>query len=365
MTSFARTSRLAAAIALAAALLTSACTAKPDGVRFDLLTAEDPQDSLAAYGLLKPGSQTEPAAGVIPYDLNTPLFSDYADKLRFVALPPGTSAEYREDGVFEFPVGTTLVKTFAYPADMRAPGDDLQVIETRLLVRKASGWVALPYVWSEDGTDAKLAVGGRRLNVSYTDEDGAAQTIRYQVPNKNQCKTCHAIGDDVAPIGPKAHNLNKSFPYAGGAENQLTHWSSLGVLTGVPDPDAAPRAPVWNDPATGSLHLRARAYLDINCAHCHNAAGSASNSGMFLTFNEQDPGHLGLWKRPVAAGRGAGQAIFGIHPGEPEDSIIRFRMTSREPGVMMPELGRSLIHQEGVDLITEWIATMPASGEPG
>lgn len=353
------------ALVAAALLLGAGCSPRTGGVRFDLLTADAPAERLSAYGLLAPGSQTEPAAGVTPYTLNTPLFSDYAEKLRFVALPPGAAATYREEGVFDFPVGATLVKTFAYPADARRPGEDLHVIETRLLIRKADGWVALPYVWNEEGTDAVLARAGRRLEVAFTGEDGLAQTIRYQVPNQNQCKTCHQVGDDVAPIGPRAHNLNRSLAYPGGEENQIAHWTRIGLLAGAPDPADAPRSPVWDDPASGPLHLRTRAYLDANCGHCHKAEGSASNSGMFLTYEEADPGKLGLWKRPVAAGRGAGENLFGVFPGRPEQSILIYRMESREPGVMMPELGRSLIHQEGVDLVAEWIRSLPAAGEPG
>jgi hypothetical protein len=106
---------------------------------------------------------------------------------------------------------------------------------------------------------------------------------------------------------------------------------------------------------------RARAYLEINCAHCHNPAGAAANSGLFLDRRQSDPVALGIGKRPVAAGRGSGGRDFAIAPGDPDASILVYRMESTDPGIAMPELGRATVHVEGVKLLREWIATMPKS----
>jgi hypothetical protein len=97
------------------------------------------------------------------------------------------------------------------------------------------------------------------------------------------------------------------------------------------------------------------AYLDINCAHCHSAEGPASTSGLFLTFNEKDPLKIGINKTPVAAGKGAGSYTFDIAPGKPDESILVHRMKSTEVGIAMPELGRTTVHQEGAELIRQWI----------
>src|SRR6185503_11056004 len=140
-------------------------------------------------------------------------------------------------------------------------------------------------------------------------------------------------------------------------ENQLAHWTRLGLLTGAPAPDVAPRSARWDDPAE-PLEARARAYLDANCAHCHNAKGSASNSGLVLTLEETRPTALGIGKGPVAAGRGSGGFDVGIKPGDPDASILVFRMASTEPGLMMPELSRSLTHDEGLALIRAWIKSL-------
>jgi len=119
-----------------------------------------------------------------------------------------------------------------------------------------------------------------------------------------------------------------------------------------------PRNANWLDPAQ-PLDARARAYLDVNCAHCHSLTGAADTTGLSFEAVTAADRHLGVCKPLVAAGRGTGDHIFDIVPGHPEDSILPFRMGSREPGVMMPEQGRSTVHLEGLALIRDWIAAMP------
>src|SRR5690606_23206632 len=174
-------------------------------------------------------------------------------------------------------------------------------------------------------------------------------------PNKNQCKGCHVRNESLLPIGVNARQLNRDFNYGNSKENQLAHWKALGVLSGLPDKDAIPTLAVWDNPATGSLNKRARAYLDANCGHCHSQNGPASTSGLFLDIFEQRKIHLGVGKTPVAAGRGSGNLRFDIVPGKPDQSILVFRMKTNDPAIAMPELGREQVHAEGVALIEEWI----------
>ncbi|MBL8772318.1 MAG: hypothetical protein JNK30_13130 [Phenylobacterium sp.] len=347
-------------LALLAALASLGAAPKPEPVALEALLAEAPAPRLSDYRLFADAAGRRPNGGVTPYALNTPLFTDYAEKFRYLYLPPGAKARYRADGVFDFPVGAALVKTFAYPADLRRPDQQVRYLETRLLVRKADGWVALAYVWNAEQTEAVLKRAGARFEVAFTDGQGAQRRIDYAVPNQNQCKECHQLDRTLQPVGPKARNLNGDFAYATGPENQLAHWTRQGLLAGAPPPGRAPRTVRWDDPAE-PLEARARAYLDANCAHCHQPRAIASNSGLFLNVEETRPSHLGVGKGPVAAGRGSGGLSVGIAPGRPDASILAFRMASNEPGVMMPELGRSLVHDEGVRLIREWIAAMPAS----
>ncbi|WP_309605102.1 hypothetical protein [Phenylobacterium sp.] len=231
------------------------------------------------------------------------------------------------------------------------------MLETRLLIHRRAGWTALTYVWNAPRTEARLKRAGARIDVSFTDTAGQPRQIDYRVPNQNQCKECHSLSGRIAPIGVKARNLNGVFVYPEGSENQLAHWTRTGMLAGAPAPDKAPRAAVWTD-AAEPLEARARAYLDANCGHCHNPRGMASNTGLNLDLEETRLAKLGLGKRPVAAGKGAGNLDLDLVPGRPDASIIGYRMASTEPGVMMPELGRSVVHTEGLALVREYIARM-------
>jgi uncharacterized repeat protein (TIGR03806 family) len=347
------------ALAALFGLLAFGAAPVPEPVALAALLADAPAPSLDVYRLFTDGGARHANAGLTPYGLNTPLFSDYAEKTRYLYLPPGTKARYRAEGALDLPVGATLVKTFAYPADFRRPDENVRFLETRLLIHRKAGWVALTYVWNAEQTHAVLKRAGARINVSFVDPHGASRQVDYAVPNANQCKECHSLSKQIAPIGVKARNLNGAFPYVTGPENQLEHWVRVGILDGAPSPEKAPRTAVWDNPAE-PLEGRARAYLDGNCAHCHNARGMASNSGLFLDLEETNPSLIGVGKRPVAAGRGSGGLEFAIAPGQPDASILVHRMASTEPGVMMPELGRSLVHEEGLALVRDYIARMQA-----
>lgn len=305
----------------------------------------------------------KPNEGVIPYDLNTPLFSDYATKYRHVWMPKGTSADYHGEDAFDFPVGATLIKTFSFLHDLRDPTKGQRIIETRLLIRKKKGWDALVYLWNDEQTDASLKVAGTTKDVTWIDRDGKERTSNYIVPNVNQCKGCHVVDKTIVPVGPKARNLNKNFDYADGSANQLDRWAQAGYLKGAPAPDSAPKLAVWNDPTTGTVDDRARAWLEINCAHCHNPRGPANTSGLDLRLSQRDPVKWGVMKVPVAAGRGSGGRSYDIVPGKPDESILTLRLESTEPGIMMPELPRRLVDEDSLPLIKEWIASMGPDGK--
>lgn len=317
--------------------------------------------------------------GVVPYDLNTPLFTDYAHKLRTIWMPKGVSAKYDPNDTFDFPVGTIISKTFYYPKgakpgevartydsskDFAGEGLDMahvHLIETRILVRRESGWAAIPYVWNDAQTDAQLARTGAVIPLTLVANDQAREDFNYVVPDESQCSSCHAqdwVTRKIHPIGPKARHLNRDYLYADGDENELEHLMKVGYLTGAPKPADAPRNANWMD-SHAPLDARARAYLDINCGHCHNPKGAANTTALTLDVSVAEDRHIGLCKPPVAAGRGTGDHMFDIVPGKPDDSILAYRMASKDPGEMMPEIGRSTVHQEGVSLIRAWIAAQP------
>jgi len=286
---------------------------------------------LSEFGFFN-GSADRPDSALTGYSLRNPLFSDYAEKQRFIYLPENTRLRIAPDGKVGFPVGTALIKSFGYK---KADGG-LDILETRLLLHRASGWLALPYVWREDGSDADLKVGGKRIPVSFTTPRGKRLDISYGVPNKNQCKQCHSSKNQLEPIGPV--------------------WPEMIFETKATEAAFAARASFprnglhasakWDDPSSGNLEDRAEAYLVVNCA------------GLFYDSSLGRYAASGYKKRPVAAGRGSGGHDFVVDPGHPERSILIHRMKSLDPGVAMPELGRSSVHQEGVELLEEWIASM-------
>lgn len=300
-----------------------------------------------------------PAERVIEYELNSPLFSDYAFKKRFIFIPQGSQVSYDSDDVFDFPEGTVLIKNFYYPSDFRKPADDIRIIETRLLIREGDAWKALPYIWNDEQSEALLEVAGKNLNVSWTHDDGSSRQVLYSVPNMNQCSGCHLRGDKIMPIGPTARQLNGSI--RGKHENQLTQWSSKGLLHGLPEMTQVPRLAAYDNDEE-LVNLRARAWLEVNCAHCHRPDGPAKTSGLHLLASVTNRAELGIGKAPVAAGRGSGGLHFDIVPGNPDASILYYRIQSSDPGVMMPELGKKLVHEEGVELVRQWIAQLQKDG---
>ena len=319
-------------------------------------------------------------ARVTPYDLTTPLFTDYAQKLRTIWMPPGVSADYTPDDALSFPVGTVITKTFFYPTGAKGrvlrqgdprqfhEGDGLKLkqvrmIETRLLIRRPEGWTALTYLWNEAQTDAVLHRVGAAVPLTMTGSDGKDETFSYIVPNATQCSACHATNvatREIQPIGPKARLLNRNFAYSDRTENQLSRLTAMGYLQGVADPGQAPLQPSWTD-AAASTEARARAYLDVNCGHCHNPKGAAATSGLYLDAASPLSGSAGVCKPPVAAGAGTGNLRFDIVPGKADESIMAYRMGSTHPAVMMPEIGRSTRHDEGVALIRSWIDSLEGS----
>lgn len=319
-----------------------------------------PYKRLSTYGFFAGEIQDlKPRADVILYQPASSLFTDYAWKTRFVYIPEGQKAQITGSDL-DLPQGSILIKNFYYPADFRKPDGERRIIETRLLIHEEKGWQAYPYLWNEEQTDAILKVVGAETEVKFIDQSGKEQIINYLVPNKNQCKSCHNKSEQLAPIGVKIQHLNHVLDFGSVKENQLKHLADLGKLEGFLGGSAYPSMINYED-QTQALEDRAMAYLDINCSHCHSAEGPASTSGLFLTYDQRDPMKLGINKTPVAAGKGSGSFQFDVVPSHADQSILTYRMNSTEVGVAMPELGRSTVHREGVELIRQWINSM----EPG
>lgn len=303
--------------------------------------------------------QLIPSAGVTAYTINSTSFYDYADSSLVMRLPPGSSLEFREEGPLAFPVGTILAQTLSYADDSADSGR--RFVETRVLLRRSDKWIGAPYVWNEEQSEARLEILGGRIPVSRSLPNGTVREQQHVVPNSNDCKRCHLIDDSMTPIASGVAQLNCPPPNGGSLESQLTQWQRDGSLIGVPAGAELPRLASWNDPLTGAVAQRSRAWLHANCAHCHNPRGQARNSGLQLAVEIEEPSRYGVMKTPVAAGRGSGGLQFDIVPGRPELSIMLYRVRSTETGIMMPEFGRTQIDAEGAALLSQWIASMPTT----
>jgi uncharacterized repeat protein (TIGR03806 family) len=313
------------------------------------------KEKLSDYGFFKNKlSALDPKEGVLSYELNTPLFTDYAVKNRFIVLPKGGVIKYISEGIPVFPDSTIIIKNFAYTNIEHQK----IMIETRLLVKnpKDKTWKVMDYLWNKEQTDAVKHITGSRIPITLLDNDNNKITTIYQVPNTNDCKRCHINNDVLTPIGPKIRNLNLTV--AGQNTNQLQQWVKKRLLSDLPDIGSVKQLPNWSDSKHFSLEQRARAYLDVNCAHCHTKGGDAYNTGLFLEYQQTDPNHVGIKKSPVSAGGGAGGLDYDIVPGDAAHSILAYRMNSVEPGTVMPELARTVNHKEGVKLIREWINSL-------
>ncbi len=317
-------------------------------------------DKLSSYQLFSNledhNGDLQPSEGGYHYELNTSLFSDYALKLRTLHLPAGERAIYREGEPFLFPIGTIVTKTFSFPEDFSDPSSAIRLIETRLLIRQPDGWMGVTYEWNDSQQVAERRLGGRSRQIVFQ-RDGATLTSNYTIPSETQCRDCHHVENEngeriMVAIGLKARHLNREDAQG---RNQLLAMEEKGLLSNLPAPPAQwPRA-VDADDESEELNSRARDYLDINCAHCHNpSATQGIISQFFLNHDNENLLNLGVCKKPGSAGPGGRDRTYDIVPGDGEQSILWYRMSIDRAG-LMPPIARSLVHREGALLIKEWI----------
>ncbi len=323
--------------------------------RLNLDPVEFPFGTLSEYGFFDgPMANQRPVAGGVPFQPINTLFTDYAHKKRFMWMPAGTQATYNGDGeVLDFPDGTVLIKNFFY--DHVQPTDRTRIIETRLMFKRNGAWEFADYVWNEEQTEGYLDLMGSNPPITWIDDNGTERSTLYRIPSEAECLTCHKSNDLAIPIGPKPQNLNGPFAYRDGVKNQLDHLAEVGYLS-----DRRPKrirtVPHWED--TGlSLNDRVRGYVDINCAHCHKEYSHCDYRPMRFAFNEtDDPVNLGVCVPPDDPL--LPQHTHIISRGSVGRSLLHYRLASTDEAVRMPLLGRTLVHDEGLALITDWINSL-------
>ncbi len=291
----------------------------------------------------------EPVLGVIPYEPISTLFTDYAKKKRFVWMPSDVQATYVADNKpLDFPVGTFLIKTFYY--NNVQPENNTRIIETRLMLRKVDNWHFADYIWNDDQSEATFSLAGSTTNVDFL-ENGIAKSTNYRIPSHAKCFTCHNSQSNPIPIGLKPQNLNNIYPYADDSQNQLEKLIAEGYLEDNL-PATINTVVNWSD-ETLPIDLRVRSYIDVNCAHCHSEFSYCDYRPMRFAFADTaDETNLGVCVDPDSAIPGMTNIVA---PSLKERSVMYFRLNTEAQEDRMPLLGRTIIHEEAVALIGEWI----------
>ena len=313
-----------------------------------------------------------PSLDVLPYEPASSLFTDYAHKKRFVWMPKNTSATFNGDEkVLELPVGAALVKTFYYDNVQNiTPAGGTRIIETRIMIRKFSGWIFANYVWNDEQTEAFLDLEGSYTDISWKDENNVIKSTNYRIPNEIQCIVCHKTNQVVdgittsvnIPIGIKPQNLNFSKNFGTANANQLTKWMQEGYLqNNFSLPTASNTAIDYND-VSKPISLRARSYVDINCAHCHQTNQHCDYRPMRYAFNETRAQN-GLTNMGVCVETQDMQDFDEslaqiVNPGNVNRSMMHFRLNTTNEAYRMPLHGRTIIHEEGVQLVEAWINSL-------
>lgn len=291
------------------------------------------EDSLSSYSIFK-GNQSDllPADDFHLLELGSVLFSNYSYKQRLVKVPQGSQIDRLDDGSIEFPNGTLLTKTFYYFNNEQNTSLGKRIIETRLLIKQSDIWNVATYIWNEEQTDAMLELDGLQTQVNWIDSNGENISILYQVPTENECTTCHQSNSSMTPLGTKLRNLNRLVDRNGITVNQLAHLQSVGILSDFPLIEIPTIEDYPN--TTASLNNRARAYLEMNCAHCHNP---------------------NAWQEPARQDLDLRYEIALDQTGiiEKSDDIMRSVIEGE-----MPFIGTTVLDKEGANLIVEYIESL-------
>ncbi|WP_431137205.1 fibronectin type III domain-containing protein [Psychroserpens mesophilus] len=274
----------------------------------------------------------QPSPFAFNYDLNSKLFTDYAIKQRLIALPEGEKMTFNGDGFPMFPDNTVIAKTFYYNNNETDLSQGKNIIETRLLIKINGSWELGNYKWNAAQTDATLDVDGAVVPVTWVNTEGESQSIDYEIPSSTDCFTCHSNNSQTTPIGPKLRTLNFNV----NGSNQLQTLIDNNMLDGLSDPSTVGVLPNWEDTSLG-LERRARAYMDINCAHCHIEGGfCAEESNLRLAFETAYEESNIYQKR----------------------NSIEARIQNTIPQYGMPLIGTTIVHDEGVALLLDYLSSL-------
>jgi uncharacterized repeat protein (TIGR03806 family) len=310
---------------------------------------------LSQTGAFENKAELAPAPELIPYDLIVPFWSDGAAKSRWVAIPENQKIKFAPTGEWVFPRGTVFVKSFSIATNELTP-DSQRRLETRLLVCDADGGVyGVTYKWRANNSDADLLETNFTETISIQTATGT-RTQAWYYPSRADCLTCHTANARYV-LGVKTRQLNHDFTYSSGAtDNELRTWNHLGLFdTNLDETDLKnfPTLANAND-ATRSLEDRARSYLDANCAHCHRPHGTVAT---FDARYDTPLAQQNLIGGPVLIDERIDHPRI-IAPNDRWRSILFMRANTVEP-FKMPPLARNTIDEPGMELLRQWIESLP------
>jgi uncharacterized repeat protein (TIGR03806 family) len=289
--------------------------------------------------------------GIIAYDVNVSLYSDGAEKHRFLWLPPGTQIHSQADR-WDIPVGAYFIKNFYFPNDARDPTKGIHLVETRFLIKRSDGVTISTYLWNDDQSDAIASGGNVDVPVRWIDQDGVLHDESFHVPGLSLCQTCH----DNRMLGLRTRQIVHPGTYPDGTTDQASHLVAAGALDVTP-----PAGLVLVDPfGSAALDDRARSYLDANCGHCHASVGEASGTGVFWDYDDTDLGHLPLCRK-VPSVDGSDHVIV---PGHPEQSEFLARMSSGDPFARMPQGPTRIPDGAAIAVLSSWVQALTPAGCP-
>ena len=326
---------------------------------------------LSETGAFKNLNTLEPTDGLIPYDLVESFWSDGALKKRWIGIPndgthntAGEKIAFSENDVWDFPIGSVLVKHFELPIDERNPSLTKR-LETRFSVKAADGnFYFTTYKWNDQETDAVLLTSGLDETITVRNANGSTGTQTWTYPSTSDCISCHNPSTG-GTLGTRTRYLNKDYTYpkTGRTANQLVTLSHLGILDeDINDADTAGllTSKAMDDP-NASLDEKARSYLDLNCAHCHRpGTGNRGNFDLRLRLDLVATGLLTA--SPYESLGIANEKI--VDPGSPETSILYHRANSVDPAIMMPPIAKNKVDEAAVQLINDWISQLSPDDNP-
>ncbi|WP_324025967.1 PQQ-dependent sugar dehydrogenase [Maribacter sp. BPC-D8] len=307
--------------------------------------------------------------GFVPYEMIDAFWSDGASKKRWMAIPnngthnsPQEQIQFSEDGNWIFPIGSVLIKHFDYPVDENNP-EVTKKIETRFSIKNSDdNWTFLSYKWNSTQTEANLVnmTTGGDEPIVITEINGGTRTEIWRFPSTNECLNCHNDASQ-GTLGPRTRYLNSEFDYSthamnGVQANQLVTLSHLGILdrtiTDVDTPNFITHSSI--DDNNANIEDKARSYLDLNCAYCHQPANGIRAEFDLRLFNSlEETGLLTAGVGETVEEIGSDQKI--IYPGDASKSQIFHRANSVDSGTMMPPLAKNQIDEKGVALLQQWI----------